>query len=157
MVVFVLPQLSEIFEVKVRSPNFILFLLIKWAIFKDFWFWPQIFLKVVVTQKQPICHFKPLIWGFQILGGLGFSKLFSIIFSCFKNTILLYVYYMGYAIIWNTLYLKPKICIDNIIVQSAAIFSHPALGSWKTWSVVCCHPNLPGSFLRCLLTFFCQF
>ena len=93
----------RIFEVKVRSPNFILFLLIKWAIFKDFWFWPQIFLKVVVTKKQPLCHFKPLIWGFQILGILGFSKLFSIIFSCFKNAILLYVYYMGYVIIWSTL------------------------------------------------------
>ena len=82
-----------------------LFLLIKWTIFKDLWFWPQIFLKVVETQKQPICHFKPLIWGFQILGGLGCTKIFITIFSCFKNVVLLYVYYMGYAIIWKTLYI----------------------------------------------------
>ena len=29
-------------------------------------------------------------------------------FSCFKNAILLYVYYMGYVIIWNTLYIAEE-------------------------------------------------
>ena len=104
MVVFVLPQLTEIFEVKIRSPNFTLFFFIKQAIFNDFWLWPQIFLIVVATQIQSIWHFKPLIVGFQILGGQVYSNPFCIIFSCFKNGILLYVYYMRYVIIRDTLY-----------------------------------------------------
>ena len=89
----------------------------------------------MVTQKQPICHFKPLIWGFQILGGLGFSKLFSIIFSCFKNATLLYVYYIGYAIMWNTLYL-PEIFSTLAIT----VVQHHALAGilWKMGVTTVC-------------------
>ena len=56
----------------------------------DFWLWSQIFLKVLVTQKQPIWLFKTLISSFLIIGGQGYSIPFSIIFSYFKNAILLY-------------------------------------------------------------------
>ena len=131
MVVFVQPQLLEIFEVKVRSLNFTLYFLIKWAIFKDLWFWPKIFLKVVVTQTQKIWHFKALIDSSQILGGQHHSNPFCIIFSCFKNVILLYVYYMRYLIIRDTLYELAGITNSGIINSGDYLYSSSTPLKWR--------------------------
>ena len=69
-------------------------------------------------------HFKGLINGFQIFGRQDYSISFSMIFSCFKNAILLHVYYMGYVMIWNTLYIRKSSYPHSILHCSNCFVSH---------------------------------
>ena len=92
----------------------------------------------MATQIQPIWHFKSLIDGFQILGGQVCSNPFCIIFSCFKNGILLYVYHMRYVIIRDTLYYLPPSLFGSVL--GCAYSEHrilPRLGHiWQFWILI---------------------